>query len=100
MLPRQGEKLGEGHLAADAGGDEDAGQWSVDGRWSMVLSQRLVRSQDPRSVTIDHRPSTIDPSRIGWPHIQLRHQRALRQGQGRQDRVGYVLGLENAVDIG
>jgi hypothetical protein len=37
MLPRQGEKLGEGHLAADAGGDEDAGQWSiVDGRWSMA----------------------------------------------------------------
>src|SRR4029453_10426450 len=40
VLPRQGEKLGEGHLAADAGGDEDAGHesivWSLEsGVWSI-----------------------------------------------------------------
>src|SRR4030095_771068 len=33
VLPRQGEKLGEGHLAADAGGDEDAGHESI--VWSL-----------------------------------------------------------------
>jgi hypothetical protein len=60
MLPRQGEKLGEGHLAADTGGDEDAGQWSVDGRWSMVYGPESTFGTESGSAIRDYRPQTID----------------------------------------